>query len=150
MYNQYRWYDIVTNDISKMKRLTLTICGDLSRKDHLTLGNWKFYKVVFKSINKSLNKDMLSKLTTIGAYVHEIEFIECSVHDPKVFQNILRNFLKVEKLTFLECMFRNHLKISDTDVLELENLKELVFKQHSLMVNYDFKLNNKLYSYFYL
>lgn len=123
-----------------MKKLPLTICGDLLRKKHMTIGNWKFYKVIFKSINKSFNSESLSKLKAIGSNVREIKFIDCYVNEPKVFQYILRNFLEVEKITFDKCTFRKRFKKSDTEVLELKNLNELVFKQQNLMVNYNYKI----------
>lgn len=120
-----------------MKNLPLIIHDDILRKKHLIVANLnsKFYKVLFDSIQKTFNNNMLSSLKTIGSNIREVEFIQCSVKEPKEYRNILNYFLKAEKLSFNSCSFRNLYKQSDDQVLELENLRELLIKQSCLTVS---------------
>lgn len=134
-----------------MKKLPLIIRGDTLRANHLTIGNWKFYKVKFKSIKNSFNSEMLSRLKRIGTSIREVDFDHCYVSKQKVFQNILRNFPKLEKLTFESCSFRFRYQKSKVNVLKLQNLNELELNNSCLMVNYNFNqiINYNLILIFY-
>ena len=118
-----------------MKKLQLIICGDKLRKNHLTVGNWKFRKVAFRSVDD--NVAMLSSLKTIGYNIREIDFDSCHNITIDAFKKILMNFPKVEKLSCISCSFQNDCIKIDTKCLELENLKELVLEDCRLNVNYD-------------
>ena len=123
-----------------MKKLQLIIRGNTLRQNHLTVGNWKFHKVVFRLVDDVYNEAMLSSLKTIGYNIREIDFYFCHNITLDAFKNILMNFPKVEKLSFLHCSFKYDLIKIDTKCLELENLKELVLDDCCLNVNYDLNL----------
>ena len=117
-----------------MKKLPLIICGDKTTMDVLTIGERKFYKVVFELIHDIFNTDMLSSLNTIGFNIREIEINNCYDMKLEEFQNILRIFPKAEKLTCDDIYFTK----SEIDILEHESLNEVVLKKCSLRVNYHF------------
>ena len=102
-----------------MKQLPLIIHDDILRQKHLDVTNLnpRFYKVLFDTIRKSFNTDMLSSLNEIGPSIREIEFVQCYVKKPKVIKKILSNFLLVEKLTFIDSSFRQHRIKSNDEVL---------------------------------
>ena len=113
-----------------MKKLPLIICGDKTTMDVLTIGDRKFYKVVFKLIQDRFNTDMLSSLNTIGSSIREIEINDCYDMNLEEFQNILRIFPKAEKLTCDGCYFTK----SEIDILVHESLNEVVLNRCSLEV----------------
>lgn len=120
-----------------MKRIPLIIHGDKLTKKQLIVGNWNFHKVVFKSIDKNLNTEILYSLESIRSNIREIEFIDCCVGEEKVFQNILEYFPIVEKLSFINCSIKFPNQKSNAEVLKLENLNELVLMGSTMEVNYD-------------
>ena len=108
-------------------------------KKNLVVENRMFYKVRFESKTNSFNTEMLSCLKKIGSNVREIKFRHFWVHDVNVFQNILRNFPKIEKMKLNNC--HNYLTDQQSNVanvLKLEHLKELELDNSCGMVNYDF------------
>ena len=119
-----------------MKKLPLFISHEKMMKKDLVVENRMFNKVRLESKDKSFNTDMISSLKKIGSNVREIEFIFFWVRDVDVFQNILRNFPKVEKITMRACMFQN--QQSNANVLKLEHLKELELDNSCADVIYDF------------
>ena len=78
---------------------------------------------------------MLSSLKTIGSNIREIEFHNCWQMKLYVFQNILRNFPNVKKLTCYNCKFESHLTDSQLKYLELDSLNEVVLNKCNLEVN---------------
>ena len=107
-------------------------------KKLLVVENRMFYKVRFESKNKSFNTEMLSSLKKLGSNVREIEFIHLWICDVDVFQNILRNFPKVEKMQFKRCYNDLLHQQSNDIVLKLEHLKELELDSSWANVIYDF------------
>ena len=119
-----------------MKKLTLFITSEKMMKKDLVVENRMFYRVSFASEDKFFNTKMLSSLNKIGSNVREIEFNRSCVSDVNVFQNILRNFPKVEKLKLKMCIFR--IQQTNAIVLQLEHLKELELDSSCANVIYDF------------
>ena len=108
-----------------MKKLPLFISHEKMMKKNLVVENRMFYKVRFESKTNNFNTEMLSSLKKIGSNVRELEFNRSCVSDVNVFQNILRNFPKIEKIQFHKCHNYFPYQQSNANVLKLEHLKEL-------------------------
>ena len=121
-----------------MKKLPLFISHEKMMKKNFIVENRMFYKVRFESKEKSFNTEMLSSLKKIGLNVREIEFNRSFVSDVNVFQNILRNFPKIEKIQFHKCHNYFPYQQSNANVLKLEHLKELELADSCANVIYDF------------
>ena len=119
-----------------MKKLPLFITYEKMMKKKLIVENRMFYRVSFASEDKFFNTKMLSSLKNIGSNVREIEFIYSCVRDVNAFQNILRNFPKVEKLKLKMCIFS--IQQTNAIVLKLEHLKELELDSSCANVIYGF------------
>ena len=122
-----------------MKKLPLFITSEKIMKKNLVVENRMFYKVRFESKTNSFNTEMLSSLKKIGSNVRVIDFFNLRVCDVDVFQNILRNFPKIEKMKFNNC--HNYLTDQQSNVanvLKLEHLKELELDNSCANVIYDF------------
>lgn len=128
-------YEIVTNTASTMKKLPLIIRAEILREKLLIVENWKFHKVIFKSLIMNFNTFPI--MVPIGSQVREIKFVDCSQIRLEVLQYILWNFPEVEKISFYDRCMENRIHESNKNMFQLENLKELVLKQNCLKVNYD-------------
>ena len=121
-----------------MKKLPLFISHEKMVKKNLVVENRMFYKVRFESKTNSFDTEMLSSLKKIGSNVRVIDFINLRVCDVDVFQNILRNFPKIEKIHFHKCHNNFPYQQLNAYVLKLEHLKELELNHSSANVIYDF------------
>lgn len=123
-----------------MKKLPLKLRGNVLKKNNLIVGDRKFYKVSFDSIDEKYNFQMLSKLEAMGSNVHEIVFSNCRVSEPKVIHDILRNFPNIVSLIFKRCEFIEPYQKSNIEAIQFYYLEDLVLFDSCLMVSYNLNL----------